>query len=91
MDDNTQAARGGQFYALQAAHSVAVHSSHYGNDIDLRHGMTDSVLAALPMLDVAQLPDKVSLNTASSHKRLPWVPACRFVEKCGRGRPSSKR
>ena len=75
MDGNVRVSHDGRFSALQAAHTVAVHDSHYGNDIDVRHGMTDSVLATFRQVslqwqrDVVQLADQHKPDTASNHKR----------------------
>ena len=63
----------GQFHAWQASHNPITNNVSYGNDVDLRHGLTDSLLAAFRQVSLQWHRDIVQLSApsmaASSHKR----------------------
>lgn len=71
-----------RLHSWQASHSTQTHQAHYGNDVNLHAGMTDSLLAAYRKVSqqwhhfVVQMPtDNIALT---NHKRLTSVDSSTF-------------
>ena len=72
-DAHPRVSSAAQFHVWQASHNPVTNVVSYGNDVDLRHGLIDSLLAVFRQVSLQWHRDIVQLSApsepASSHKR----------------------